>query len=134
MLITPWDLDQTFGNRRSLRSKNNISMYGIGFEENRIMRLNPVFLLEDKEDINNKLLDRYNELRNTYWSDDSISKILFQYESEIYGSGAFLRDEERWPSGNYNDAEEMLSKFKDYVYNRVFLFCFKMIIKYGTIK
>ena len=119
MLITPWDLDQTFGNRWSLRSKNNISMYGIGFEENRIMKLNPVFLLEDKEDINNKLLDRYNELRNTYWSDDSISKILFQYESEIYGSGAFLRDEERWPSGNYNDAEEMLSKFKDYVYNRV---------------
>ena len=39
-------------------------------------------------------------------------------EQDIYGSGAYLRDMERWPDGTYQDPALGLSVFKDYVLKR----------------
>ena len=41
------------------------------------------------------------------------------YERDIYGSGAYVRDMERWPDGNYQDPEAGLSIFREYVHARL---------------
>ncbi|MCR4658084.1 MAG: hypothetical protein K5770_17940, partial [Lachnospiraceae bacterium] len=53
------------------------------------------------------------------WSDDRILGMLDEYEAQIFDSGAFLRDMERWPDGNYEDPRYKLSVFKDYVLRRL---------------
>lgn len=121
LLITPWDMDQTFGNKLDPTYKNFIRQYNIKVSYNHFMRLSPVSrLLElDDSDIKNKLVTRYNELRYSYWSEEYINKLLDKYEENIYGSGAFIRDKEKWPDGTYNNASDGLSIFREYVLNRL---------------
>ena len=40
-------------------------------------------------------------------------------EQDIFGSGAYLRDMERWPEGSYQDPELGLSVFREYVHGRL---------------
>ena len=120
-LYTPWDMDVTFGNVWYPEGKNFTLEYENKIENNYIMQSNPAYwfeILHDEEGVN-QIKNRYKELRNTYWSNDSITKILDKYENDIYNSGAFLRDIERWPETNHNSKDEKLSRFKEYVLNRL---------------
>lgn len=120
-LYTPWDLDITFGNLWYLYNKNLTTEYGNSVDSNTIIQLNTVYYLIQLNDLNitTLLKERYNELRNTYWNNEYIYDILDNYESNIYYSGAFLRDMERWPDGNYNKPEDKLTNFKNYISERL---------------
>ena len=48
-----------------------------------------------------------------------INSFLDQYEDDIFDSGAYLRDMERWPDGLYEDPEVKLSVFREYVMKRL---------------
>ena len=107
-IYTPWDLDLIFGRTGNGEETSRI----IGVVVGRLQKLG------DGE-IGEEVAKRYKELREKYWSDEHISELINEYEREIYRSGAFSRDMARWPEGNYNDPDEELIRFKEYVLKRL---------------
>jgi hypothetical protein len=120
-LYTPWDLDMSFGNLWYSDAKNYTLSYYFDYEKNFITELNSIYYLQQLNDDNIYYLikNKYNYLRENYWSNDNISKLIDEYQDTIYNSGAFVRDMNKWPDGNYNDPNEKLSKFKEYVLQRL---------------
>ena len=120
ILFTPWDMDISWGNILKNRSKNNTKPYGVSSNNNSYeMGLNPISVLRKQDPaINNLITETYTELRNDGWSDETIDKMIDGFELDIYGSGAYLRDMERWPDGSYQDPALGLSIFRQYVHER----------------
>ena len=118
-IYTPWDLDLTFGNTSSL-DNNLTSIYELTPDVNIIMKINPAYILKRLGDtyINKLIYERYTYLRNTVWSNTNIKKILSGYENDIFLSGAYLRDKETWPDGNYTNNYN-LKEFTNYVILRL---------------
>ena len=67
----------------------------------------------------NRYLDRYRELRAGAWSEQAILEQLDNYEAQIFDSGAYVRDRERWVNGSYVETRTRLSGFKRYVLARL---------------
>ena len=119
-LYTPWDMDISWGNR--INPYNNItSPYALDADDNSCeMTVNPVSILKDKDpEVYGLIRERYRELRADGWSEQKIDAMLDAYERDIYDSGAYIRDMERWPDGNYQDPETGLSLFREYVHARL---------------
>lgn len=112
-LYIPWDMDYTWG------VGTDRTAYSIGPQDNFEYKLDdPVYrILQLDEPMTALMKERYLGLRKTGWSDLTIMGMLDQYEKDIYDSGAFLREQERWDSVG-NDSSERLSRFKDYVRER----------------
>ena len=118
----PWDLDVAWGNMWVPNALNGYLQYGhkpyynLLFDDlyfGQIMAGNDSAVVE-------KTCDRFRELRKKGWSDEVIAEMIDEYEKDIFSSGAYLRDKERWPDGNYKDAGEPnnLDKFREYVRER----------------
>lgn len=120
-LYTPWDLDLTWGNAWHNTAKNQTLSYAMAPSLNRLMESGAIYrlLLRHEETVWERFLEKWNELRSDKWSDDTIIHILDQYETLIFDSGAYLRDMEQWPDGNYENPDLGLSAFKSYVLNRL---------------
>ena len=65
------------------------------------------------------IFKKYRSLRENKWSEDNINSLLDKYEADIFASGAYLRDMERWSDGTYGSAVEGLNRFRTYVMNRL---------------
>ena len=144
----PWDVDLTWGNTwghpeyidedmkfpRYKKNKNgeyidtykkeHFFVYYYKPEENfdNLPELNPIKYLIDNNDTKIKELikERYKYLREHEWSDNHIIELINGYEKDIFDSGAYLREMERWPLGAYiKDEKEKLSVFKKYVQERI---------------
>jgi hypothetical protein len=48
-----------------------------------------------------------------------MNELIDSYEKQIFGSGAFLRNQARWPGSYHIDASEKLNQFRAYVAERV---------------
>ena len=119
ILFTPWDMDMTWGNQWSNTEKNNTSSYLRKANDNKYeMTMNPTSILINESATVNRVKSRYAELRADKWSNQHIDAMLTGFEEDIYGSGAYLRDMERWPEGNYMDPDLGLSVFREYVFER----------------
>ena len=108
----PWKLDYTFGN-----DLNN--EYSISYDNNNYIMIhssiNKLITLNDEETID-KIKKRYNQLRNSIWSEDNLHNLINNYENRIFLSGAYNRDIANLnASENYND----LNTFKNYISNRL---------------
>lgn len=114
MLYTPWDMDMTWGN-------SGEGAYDVSAEHNLIMRHGNLQALIENGDkkIWKSIFAKYKELRQGGWSEENINSMLDEYEEDIYGSGAYLRDMERWPDGIYAQADKGLETFRDYVFRRL---------------
>ena len=122
LLLVPWDMDQTWGNRYvDGLGSNAITSYHMPADYELPIGWGPVpFLIANgDETITVEVKARYATLRDTVWSNESILAMLDSYESDIYTSGAFERTMERWPDGNYYDSDTELSDFKDFVLTRL---------------
>ena len=124
ILYTPWDLDMSWGNLTNTYDpsvRNYTCPYILEADNNSYeMTVNPVSILREKDpEINRMIRERYTELRAGGWSEETIDAMLDGYERDIYGSGAYIRDMERWPDGNYQDPEAGLSIFREYVHERL---------------
>lgn len=121
ILYTPWDMDISWGNTLNNRFSNFTQPYAVDADNNSYeMILNPVSVLRETDpDIVEMIRERYAELRTDGWSDRKIDEMLNGFEQDIYGSGAYIRDMERWPDGNYQDPESGLSRFREYVHERL---------------
>ena len=121
-IYTPWDMDVTWGNVWTSDIKTNyILPYHINSEYNRTMEHGGLQLLIESgnNEIWQYIFYKYDKLRQTSWSEDSINAMINEYEDDIYNSGAYLREMERWPNGNYGNSQIGLSKFRSYVMDRL---------------
>ena len=121
IIYTPWDMDTTWGSKWKSDYFNLTKPYVLNSDDNSIeMRLNPVsILLELDESIVKKIQNRYMSLRSEGWSDEKIDEMLDEFERDIFDSGAYKRDMDRWPEGSYEDPDLKLSVFRVYVHERL---------------
>lgn len=120
ILFTPWDADNYWGNTWSIYGKNKTNEYALSSDDNSLeMNLNPISYMKEKDtSIVSAIQRKYTELRSDNWSDHKIDEMLDGFEQDIYLSGAYLRDKERWPDGNYQDPDLKLALFRKYVHER----------------
>ena len=122
VLYTPWDLDITWGLQWTGDAETNLcKAYGISSSQNTVLGLGnlPSLILNGDDKIWSLILDKYWTLRKDLWSEKNLNALIDGYEEDIYGSGAFLRDKERWPDGSYWDADKGLEDFRSYVADRL---------------
>ena len=114
-IYTPWDLDYSWSDFR------NNSDYFENLHYNYYMRINPVNNLLEKGDmeIKNRIIARYNCLRENEWSNEYVSNMLDKYQFQIYDSGAYLRDSRKWPNSTLQNNKNKLYDFKEYVLLRL---------------
>ncbi len=121
-LYCPWDLDATWGNEFKETSLNRFAQYSHPADYNFFMEdtyLEQVLVNADTDTLD-RFIATYRELRDDQWSDENITSYLDSYEKEIFGSGAYLREMERWPEANYMEDPQMgLIRFKKYVLERL---------------
>lgn len=129
-LYIPWDMDLTWG------TSTEKIQYGITPKTNFEFNYEAFYnLLQISPDNTISLLQKkYDTLRKNAWSDEAILAMLDSYEKDIFGSGAYYREMERWPSGSYigksyvgeGDIDENaaydLTIFKEYVLSRLHYF------------
>lgn len=118
---TPWDMDTTWGNCVDGGGPNFMGEYGVAPSDNYLMETNPVSKLQELDDpeINELVRQRYAELRQNGWSNRSVTAMLDELETDIFDSGAYVRDVARWPQSNREPPGNRLTKFKDYVTQRL---------------
>ena len=118
MLYTPWDFDMTWGNFWLSDAVNYTLEYELSPCDNSyVMYNNPAQLLLPDDAA--QIADRYAELRNSVWQEDFLMGMLGDFENQIFNSGAYLRDVDRWPDSTQEDPELKLKLFSAYVKNRL---------------
>ena len=125
MFYTPWDMDLTWGNAYSKPDHNWVDTYGYESDDiQRLMMQSPVYYLLEMgdEEIKELIRDRYDELRDAEWSTEYMMDMLSGFEADIFYSGAYERDRERWPDGTYNEAGTDLTRFREFVSQRMKFF------------
>lgn len=121
-LYTPWDMDITWGLQWTGDAETNMcKAYGIPESQNTVWGLGnlPSLILNGDDNIWGLILEKYWKLRDNLWSEDYLNTLLDGYEEDIYCSGAFIRDMERWPDGSYWDADRGLDDFRAYIAKRL---------------
>ncbi|MBP3646104.1 MAG: CotH kinase family protein [Clostridia bacterium] len=112
MLYTPWDMDRTWGkgydNEPALKPDQNVII-----DTSIVTRL----LEGGDEAMAEKVRTRYGELRGSAWSDAAMLDRIQSHETDMFFSGAYARDFDRW----YPDAEPVrsLDSFASYVLQRL---------------
>lgn len=116
LLFTPWDYDQSWFHV----GEGTSGLYGDpGYDLRVEFGAVDCLQLRSDETINQEIKDRYKELREDAWSNESIMNALNKYDAQIFGSGAFERTKTRWPGGIYMDSSIGMSDFKEYVMKRL---------------
>lgn len=98
--FAPWDLDLTWGNV----SVGEVNPVYTAFEpetvNDRVYWETGDRLLElDYHGAREKVQILYRQLRNTVLTDDAVEEMIMGLDDQLRGSGAFARDQERWPAG-----------------------------------
>lgn len=113
IVYIPWDFDMTWGGSsawdKNYKMDYNYDLKNEGTELDLLVKNNP--------SLKQRVLDRYAALRKTIWSNEHINSLIDNYEKDIYGSGAYEREKERWPQGAYIDSG--LKYFREYVKQRI---------------
>lgn len=118
----PWDLDLTWGNQYiGVDSENYTAPYGIPADLNCVIESGYIsqLMINGDASVWERMFEKYRTLRETGWSEENINVLLDEYEADIFASGAYLRDMERWPDGTYGNAADGLNRFRAYVMNRI---------------
>lgn len=122
MLYAPWDMDYALGNTWVPEWEiNRTAPYGITADVNVWMKkgyLNQLMASRDQE-LWQFIFEKYKALRADGWSEANINMLLDEYEQDIYGSGAYLREMDRWPGGSYGDPAEGMGRFRAYATERL---------------
>lgn len=119
-LWVPWDLDYTWGNVWGA-VENYTMQYEVGPEYNHPLQCGYLYQIVQNRDTDTEtaIYEKYRELRNGAWSEEALNQMLDELEAQIYGSGAFCRDMERWEEGAYADPEDGLNIFRAFVMGRL---------------
>lgn len=106
MLFSPWDLDITWGRGFStsvvLSPSHQFLPVSFGMSQALDLRI-PGFA--------EQLQSRYKTLRSSWLSNQSLLSRLDLYEKSIFGSGAIVRDKERWPQAASAESMDDLAAY-----------------------
>ena len=113
--ITPWDLDGTWGRRWEGSSDatgpnqnfDNFITYWEHGHNNLFLRLKSL----NYDNYNNKLINRYRELRDTYFSFDNLMSRFETYFNLFEKSGAGTRERNKWGVGNFSSEKTFISNW-----------------------
>ena len=113
--FAPWDMDLTWGNVSVGEANPLYTAFEEETVENRVSWETADRLLElDCNDSRAYVQELYSNLRNTVLTDQEITKIVQNLDSEIRSSGAYERDRVRWPDGAHtNSCDRLLSYAKE---------------------
>lgn len=122
VLYAPWDMDISWGLQWTGDEETNMcKAYGIPSSHNTVMGLGNLsaLLLNGDDEIWKMIFDKYWKLRENLWSEENLNEMIDGYEEDIYLSGAYLREMDRWPKGSYWNADKELEDFRSYVAKRL---------------
>lgn len=114
-LFCPWDMNGSWGNNCHGRTYTIKAGYFSTMRSGYLWRL----VQDNDQDILKDIFEKYWILRKDVWSDQQINALLDEYEADIYGSGAYLRDMVRWPDGGYADPADGLNTFREFVMKHI---------------
>lgn len=115
-LFIPWDHDIGMG---------TYSPFGVAYDRtpdrNVFLTTDYVALLHrtNNTEIDSALWTKYASMRNSALSDKGIDNVIDDMERQIYDSGAFLRNQARWPESNHLNSNEKLNRFREFAHARV---------------
>ena len=110
--FAPWDMDLTFGNRSDNDKELNYTKY----DENLVIanfdwETGERIIKQDTDDAVNRMQKLYNEYRRTILSEKALEERILSLSHIIRDSGAYARDQERWPEGSYTEDTEVVMNF-----------------------
>lgn len=111
ILITPWDMDLTFGLSWS-ETKSLHSSFSMGSSYD-INWLNDNIVGDLDDEMLNILKDRYWELRRDVITMNTINRYLDSYKDVLVGSEAAKRDSEKWYNYDVEFEIEQIRKWAD---------------------
>lgn len=88
VILTPWDLDLTFG----------LTWLGEAYEE--INEIESLYYLSESPEFLNYLKERWNYLKKVAFNEEVVYKLIDSYYTEITTFGAVYRDYEKWISSD----------------------------------
>lgn len=103
--IAVWDLDATVGQRWTDKWIPNSSSPEYPFTDN----MNLYYRLRqiNVDSFNEKVIERYHQLRNNYLSTESLIKRYQDYYELLKNTGAAMREEEKWSRDSDVNGEEI---------------------------
>ena len=115
-IFTPWDFDIALGSSTLFQGYYNLTP-----ETNVVLDIDSVAALRrNGSDTADKMIQkRYFELRQGALSDTKIDETIDSLQADIYNSGAFRRNQERWKSSQHSDVNIKLNDFRTHIHQRL---------------
>lgn len=114
ILITPWDLDMTWGLEFDLNSNIFSSKDNDSYNDDSVMQKDVMYDLTDESF--EKVKDHYWKLRNEKINIEMIDYYLDSYKKILVESGASMRDSSKWYS---YDIEQEIEDIREWAMNRI---------------
>ncbi len=115
-IFTPWDFDIALGT-------NNLfgEYYDLPPEQNTILDNDSIAALRrNGSDAADHLIQtRYITLRQASLSNSKIDALIDELEKDIYDSGAFRRNQDRWAGSKHGDPAVKLNDFRTFIHKRL---------------
>ena len=115
-IFTPWDFDIALGTNNLLGA-----YYDIKPDDNYILQLDSISALRRNGSNEGDILvrERYWKLRQGALSGTKIDEVIDNLQLDIYNSGAFRRNQERWENSNHGDPNVKLDDFRTHIHQRL---------------
>jgi len=115
--FVPWDMDLTFGNRSDSDKSLNYTKYDESLLTKKYFwETGERIINQNVNDAVNRMQNLYKEFRKTILSEAALEERILSLEHEIRDSGAYVRDQKRWPEGSY---AEDVSSVMNFAKNRM---------------
>lgn len=110
--FVPWDQDLTWGNVSAGETNPYYTEFKPETYDTMVKWETGTLLLERNAGNSvEKMQKLYQELRTTALTDEAIEKMITDTDQVIRGSGAFARDQQRWPEGTHAKDCSQLSEY-----------------------
>ena len=106
----PWDMDYSWGNVHDFDAGNRTRFSEEILTMRIAWKLGDRLIELDVENAREKVKERWQELRQTVYSDEWLTEHIDSYAHQVVDSGAFDRDGARWVSSGHNGDYESLKE------------------------
>lgn len=106
----PWDMDYSWGNVHDFDAGNRTRFSEEILTMRIAWKLGDRLIELDVENAREKVKERWQELRQTVYSDEWLTEHIDSYAHQVVDSGAFDRDGARWVSSGHNSDYESLKE------------------------
>ncbi len=108
----PWDLNYSFGDRYS-NETDSLTAYRLEWAEDLMdgFLLSETLLEGRQTEFVEQLNEKWQELRNGIFSVEHVRKLAEERMKQLTVSGAYQRDQERWPEGPHDQSLDPILEF-----------------------